>query len=269
MTSNEILKADVLDILFDNRNKQYGAYVLRKNYSTRLGTALLMAMAMVLLLLFFARPGAVPLATAVEKPDLVLHRVELPPPPPTPPAPPEQRVTPPKPIAQNSYVNIKMVEEPDPAKKMKDLAEIEAAAIGTTHVEGTVDPLIQVAPQQAEASGAGAASVAEEKETSFVPLERQPEFPGGPAAWANFLNKYLRTPGDLEAGEKKMVLISFMVDAEGSVTGFKVVQSGGTAFDNEVIRVLKKMPRWKPAIQNSHPVSVVFTQPVTFVGLEE
>jgi len=64
-------------------------------------------------------------------------------------------------------------------------------------------------------------------------------------------------------------LIKFIVDADGSVTGFTVVRSGGYAFDNEVIRVLRKMPKWKPAIQNGHAVTVSFTQPVTFVGLEE
>ncbi len=107
------------------------------------------------------------------------------------------------------------------------------------------------------------------RKSGFVPLEKGPEFPGGPEAWSKFLNRHLQTPADLEAGEKKTVLISFLVDADGSVTGFKVVRSGGNAFDNEVIRVLKKMPKWKPAIQNGHPVVVPFTQPVTFVGFEQ
>ena len=56
---------------------------------------------------------------------------------------------------------------------------------------------------------------------------------------------------------------------DGSITKFEIIQSGGAAFDNEVIRVLKKMPKWKPAVQNGQNVSVMFTQPVTFVAYEE
>jgi protein TonB len=73
----------------------------------------------------------------------------------------------------------------------------------------------------------------------------------------------------LEAGQKRSVLVRFSVSEDGSVTQFEIVQSGGEAFDREVLRVLRKMPRWKPAIQNGRPVSVLFTQPVTFVAMEE
>jgi protein TonB len=73
-------------------------------------------------------------------------------------------------------------------------------------------------------------------------------------------------PGDLEDGEKKIVVVRFIVSTEGSLTGFEVLQSAGNIYDQEVIRVLKKMPKWKPALQNSVPVSKSFTQPVSFVG---
>jgi protein TonB len=100
-------------------------------------------------------------------------------------------------------------------------------------------------------------------------IQREPEFPGGMQAWVTFLNRNLRVPEELEAGEKKTVLIRFLVDIDGSVNGFEVVQSGGRAYDQEVIRVLKKMPKWKPAIQNNLPVVRNFTQPVTFMGVDE
>lgn len=269
MTNNEILRADVLDILFDNRNKLYGAYVLRKTYASRLGTALVSAVGAVLLLLFFIRPGETARSFISPKPDVVVHAVDIPLHPPTPPVPPAPRIKPPAHIAENSYLShIKMVDRPDPLKEMKDMAAITEVTIGTTNVEGPVASDIQVAPQPTAGNG-DRPTTSEEKEPAFVPLEKQPEFPGGKAAWANFLNRNLRTPEDLGAGEKKVVQIRFMVDVNGSVTGFEVIQSGGAAFDNEVIRVLKKMPRWKPAVQNGHPVAVPFTQPVTFVGLEE
>jgi protein TonB len=73
----------------------------------------------------------------------------------------------------------------------------------------------------------------------------------------------------LEAGQKRSVLVRFAVGEDGTVTQFEILQSGGNAFDNEVLRVLKKMPKWKPAIQNGRAVSVMFTQPVTFMAFEE
>jgi protein TonB len=85
----------------------------------------------------------------------------------------------------------------------------------------------------------------------------------------NFLQRNLNAPSGLEPGEKKTVSIRFFVSVDGEITDFEVIQSAGRAFDNEVIRVLKKMPRWKPAIQNGQPIARAFTQPVTFVGMEE
>jgi protein TonB len=64
-------------------------------------------------------------------------------------------------------------------------------------------------------------------------------------------------------------MVKFAVGVDGSITHFEIIQSGGTDFDNEVIRVLKKMPKWKPAVQNGRNVAVMFTQPVTFMAFEE
>jgi protein TonB len=269
MTSHEIIKADLLDILFDNRNKQYGAYALRRQYNSRLTMALGIALSSILLLFFFLKPGS-STTHYVESEKKFVRIVDIPPippqvlKPPVPPTPPRQN------LAQSSLTQrFNMVDNPDPDKELKPMDEIERSAISSSNITGDFVPEIQSVTKPEIANGNGLNGNKEEDKTEFAPLEKSPEFPGGPQAWANFLNRYLQTPEDLEPGEKKLVLISFLVDADGSVTGFKVVRSGGNAFDNEVIRVLKKMPKWKPAIQNGRPVSVPFTQPVTFVGLEQ
>jgi protein TonB len=115
--------------------------------------------------------------------------------------------------------------------------------------------------------GTAEAPIAEKKDPPLP--SRAPQFPGGTAAWLNFLGKHLRPVQDLEPGEKRSCLIRFSVDEEGTITNFVVIQSGGNEFDNEVIRVLKKMPKWLPAIQNGKPTAVSFTQPVTFVAQED
>jgi protein TonB len=171
--------------------------------------------------------------------------------------------------AQSSYSDkMQIVTEPDEKRMMNEIEEISKSTIGTANVEGPTDvslPNLGGGTEQTEM----VTTPAKSSVPAFEAKEQQPEFPGGAQAWINYLNRNLQTPADLEPGDKKTVLIKFVVDADGSVTGFTVVRSGGYAFDNEVIRVLRKMPKWKPAIQNGHPVTVSFTQPVTFVGLEE
>jgi protein TonB len=87
-------------------------------------------------------------------------------------------------------------------------------------------------------------------------------------ALQRFLSKYLNTPAALEAGEKKVVRIRFKVDKDGSVNSFEIVASGGGEYDNEVVRVCKKMPKWIPGIQNGVNVPVNYILPVTFIGIE-
>ena len=69
--------------------------------------------------------------------------------------------------------------------------------------------------------------------------------------------------------EKKVVRIKFKVNADGSINTFEIVTSGGLKFDNEVVRVMKKMPKWVPALQNGINVPVNYVLPVTFIGVEE
>jgi protein TonB len=265
MQAWEILRADVLDILFDNRNKQYGAYALRRHYPSRLKMALGLTLSSSLFLgLFFRNAGT---STIYEEPgEHILKVIDIAPLPELP-KPPEVPTLPKR--AQSSYSDqMKMVSQPDEKRIMKTIEEISISTIGADNVEGPTDislPNLGGGTEQTEMVTTPAKSGV----PAFEAKDQQPEFPGGASAWMNYLNRNLQTPADLEPGDKKTVLIKFVVDADGSVTDFTVVRSGGYTFDNEVIRVLRKMPKWKPAIQNGHPVTVSFTQPVTFVGLED
>jgi periplasmic protein TonB len=271
MTSNDILRADVLDILFENRNKQYGAYTLRKYYNNRLAMALGIALTIVALAAWLIqRSTPDDSAAAVDwKPDPMILTLVDPAPESEPPvqAPPPSAQ--PRPIATQAFnARIEIVAHADPADMVPDMADLVDRQIGNTTVEGdlpTQNRTIEAPPLPPVESGGGT----EQEVREFRPLERQPEFPGGVQAWSAFLSRHLRMPEELEAGERRTIQVRFWVGADGSLTHFEVVQSAGTAFDNEVIRVLKKMPRWKPAFHNGQPVAVTFTQPVTFQALEE
>lgn len=265
MTSREILKADVLDILFDNRNKQYGAYALRKNYHRRLSLSLAIAMSTVLIFSFVFRSNHRS-TQAVFKPDeVVVRSYPVPPeiktekkmvkPKETKPPPRQQKFTP-YIVKHNDLVKNQVIDQKTLMDGLISKITVNGREPELGDVPGIKDPVSNEMSK-------------EEKEVKFILKDREPEFPGGQEAWLNFLRKNLVAPAELEAGEKKTVVVRFLVSTDGSVTGFEIMQSGGRSFDNEVIRVLKRMPMWKPAIQNGSPVTRAYLQPVTFVGVEQ
>jgi TonB family protein len=92
-----------------------------------------------------------------------------------------------------------------------------------------------------------------------------PAFPGGAEAWSAFLRRDLYPPATLGEGEARETLVQFLVAKDGSVSDFKILQSAGEEFDKELLRVLKRTPKWKPAIENGRPVAATVTQRVVFV----
>lgn len=269
MTSNDILKSDLLDILFDNRNKQYGAYTLRKHYNNRLLLSLGIALSSALLLFLFfggtkTSEGAGP-SRGLD--DVVIQTVKLPEETPKLPEIPKQKPMTAQPVQQLKYTNF--VIKPDDVVKITppDQTSLLNSLIGKQNIDGRTATRIDI-PVVNDPVDHGSGN-GEQKTNTFIPEEREPEFPGGEAAWLNFLRKNLSAPDELEAGEKKSVMVRFLVSVDGAVTGFEIVQSAGRSFDNEVVRVLKKMPKWKPAIQNGVAVVKYYTQPVTFIGVEQ
>ena len=134
---------------------------------------------------------------------------------------------------------------------------------------GKIDDGIPREKEKPVETGNGNTTVITQTQPDFHANEREPEFPGGSEGLKRFLAKNLTTPSDLEDGEKKTVHIRFKVDKDGSVNTFEIITSGGNEFDNEVVRVCKKMPRWIPALQNGINVPVSYVLPVTFIGVEQ
>jgi periplasmic protein TonB len=195
---------------------------------------------------------------------VIVKTVEFPPQPKQVLPPPVRRTTE-QVFRQKQFTNLVIVNKKtvDPPPDVRDL---DLSLISNRNVDGQIPNNVVPVINQPVPAGT---EKQEKTVTKEMPVQREPEFPGGQQAWLNFLQKYLIAPEELEAGEKKMVSIRFSVSEEGVVTNFQVIQSAGSSYDNEVIRVLKKMPKWKPAIQNGQPVARAFTQPVTFMGVEQ
>jgi len=265
MTNKEILHADILDILFENRNKAYGAYALRKNYNYRLQWALGISLSIVLLLSMIditkGRSGKV-----VDKnvPEVVLSTVDLPEPAKPEPTLPKKQSE----VSQIKDVRIRIVPDVDVnGPEVPTVNELQTGVISTITQPGTA-PGDPNGTATAAAENSAGTSQKIDKETGCLLANSGARFPGGKEAFAKFLTKYLITPGALEAGEKKTVLVRFMVDADGAISKTEVLQSDGEVYSKEVIRVLGKMPKWIPAMQNGTKVATWFTQPVSFIGVE-
>ncbi len=99
----------------------------------------------------------------------------------------------------------------------------------------------------------------------FDVIEVNPEFPGGLTAMSNFITKHIKYPKhELKNEIQGRVLVGFIVMPDGSIDDVKIVRSVTTALDNEAMRVVKSMPKWKPGMQNGQAVKVKYVLPITF-----
>ena len=270
MEANKILSADILDIVFEGRNKEYGAYELRKTYRRRLTIAMI-GMGALCVLLFL---GSI-LANTVSSDDdkaIVVKDMQLeelkqekkeeppPPPPPKPPDPPKvemAKFTPPKIVKDEE---VKEEEKPPEIEKLED------TKIGTINQEGVKDEGIVAPPVSDEGKGVVEApkKVEEDWDKTFTKVEIESEYPGGAAAWQRYLLKTLRYPQEAQDNEiQGTVVVQFIVDKAGMVSDVEAI-SGPKELRDEAVRVIKKSGQWTPAVQNGRQVKSYKKQPIQF-----
>ena len=270
MDVNKILNADILDIIFDGKNKEYGAYDLRKTYNRRLLRAILITSVIILLLFggFFlsnisgAGKKAAPVIEDVQLEDVKEEKKNEPPPPPPPKVEPPKvemaKFTPPKIVKDNE---VKEEEKPPEQEKLED------TKIGTVNQEGVKDDGITAPPVSDAGKGVvEAPKDNEDYDKTFTKVEIESDFPGGTAAWLRYLNKNLRYPDDAVNNEiQGTVIVQFIVDKEGNVSDVQPIsgpENGGLR--EEAVRVIKKSGKWTPAVQNGRQVKSYKKQPIVF-----
>ena len=273
MEANKILSADLLDIVFEGRNKEYGAYNLRKTYSRRLLTALGTMVGILLLLFLFYFVAAK--ISSTDKQEMIVQDVQLeqiqqeekkpePPPPPPPPKPEPPKVE----IAKFTPPKIVKDEEVKEDEKPPEVEKLEEAKIGVVNQEGIKDEGITAPPVNDAGKGVIEApkKVEEDENTVFTKVEIESQYPGGQSAWARYLNKTFHYPEEAQSNEiQGTVVVQFIVDKEGVVSDVEVVSGpSGGGLREEAIRVIKKSGRWEPAIQNGRKVKSYKKQPVIF-----
>lgn len=255
------------DIVFENRNKAYGAYELRTKYSQNLNRALWIGVSffglMLLTNFIFAREKekteqivAVDL-TARDIIDEPLPELEKP-----------KEIEPPKPIEQVKTIAFlipEVVEETDKETPPPTPDEMENAVISNKTQDGIETNEIAAEPPTEVKSVEKAIVELPEDNTPFTTVEVQPSFMGGNSEMYKFLGKNLKYPSAAQrANIQGKVFLSFIVEKDGSITDIETMKGIGFGCDEEAMRVVKLMPKWIAGKQNGRNVRVKFTIPVFF-----
>lgn len=265
MKAEEILKSDVLDILFEDRNKNYGAYELRRNYAGRLQKALGICASILLVVLttgfVMAKNSKVERPTESRTEVMLSEQPKEKPPVIEQPKPPvvEQQV------ATVANVIPRIVPDEQADKDVPTVDDMEDRQIAIDTHEGRPSDDIVQAPVNEGIGGGETPVIAPERtevDKKYYSVELMPVYPGGMEALIKFLQRNLKSPTELD--QPTQVNIQFVVGKDGSISELMILKSGGNAFDKEVERVVKMMPNWVPGEQNGHPVAVYFNLPVTF-----
>lgn len=270
MEINKILSSDILDLLFEDRNKAYGAYELRKTYKKRLTIALLVTAAIALL----ALGGSLLASTLKQKEGKVqvreltlteLNQEEEKKPEPPPPPPPKQE--PPK-VEMTKFTPPKIVKDEEVKKDEipPETKELEDTKIDVVSQEGIKDEGIPAVVDEGK-------QVIEEKKDEdenkvFEKVEVEASFKGGEREWRKFLERNLDPNVPVENGAAEgtyTVVVQFIVDKEGKISDVKALSNHAHGMEEEAMRVIKKGPDWIPAVQNGRQVKAYRKQPITFV----
>lgn len=255
----DIYRQKWLDMVFEGRNKSYGAYELRqKNPRTTLIALFIGATVFATLL---ALPVIWPKGGDEDDQDKVtmVDMAKLAPPPPDKPLVPPPPPPPPAPkIDEVKFVKPKIVEKEKVVEEIKTIEELKDKNVGAKDVKGKDDGQIVIV----EPSGDGPAdSKIVEDNTVYNAVEVKPDFPGGMAKFYSFVQKNFKVPEEEEINGK--IIVQFVVEKDGSLTDIKVLRDLGFGTKNEAIRLLKSCPKWKPGIQNGRPVRVLYSLPIS------
>lgn len=265
MEANKILNADFLDILFEGRNKEYGAYELRKAYNKRMARAIIIMLALCVLIAITSiiaktigdRTSNQMVVQDVQLEDIKQPDKQPPPPPPPPKDPPKVEVTkftPPKIVKD---------EEVKPEEKPPEQDKLEDTKIGAFNQEGDKD--VVEAPKEVGTGQVEAPKTDDQDyDKEFTSVQVEAKFPGD---WGKFLERNLNSQVPADNGAPPgnyTVTVSFLVDKDGNISQVQALTDPGYGCAKEAIRVIQKGPKWNPAIQNGRNVIYRQKQNITF-----
>ncbi|MXN92893.1 energy transducer TonB [Flavobacterium sp. Sd200] len=271
MSKLNIFNQQWIDLVFEGRNKSYGAYQLRlENPKTT-------TVALILGCVFFAGAIGTPVIlsnmksdeVAEDQTEQIIEVVDIPTPPPVeevlpPPPPPVEAYQAPKSIVEE--VKFKPLE----AKKKEEVPEdppkveqFKEADPSSRNAEASPTGDINIDKPSGDLDKGVEAPANDNAVYNSAGLQVQPEFPGGMAAFYSYVNKNFRIP-ELDQDMTARIYVSFVVEKDGSLTAIKVLRDPGYGLGKEAERVLKSLKtKWSPGIQNGKPVRASYNLPIT------
>ncbi|MFC5270609.1 energy transducer TonB [Adhaeribacter terreus] len=271
-SSNFATQTTFDDIVFEGRNREYGAYLLRKIYTRNLYRGLVAAIMLFMLFLSlpliinklfpkeFVDTPSIPTVGPMIIEDIIIPPLpeEITPPPAPADVKPPQEATP---AAGATQEFIEPVITANGHKTMIDVNLPPGIEPGKTTSEGNGGT--GVIPNTGTGTTGGEIIVPENKIFEYV--EVNPEFPGGQTAMMKYLSENIRYPSLAERNRLEgLVVVQFVVNEEGRISGLTILKNLGGGTDEEAMRVIKNMPTWKPGMQNGTAVKVRYTLPIRF-----
>ncbi len=268
MDSKQILTSDLLDVIFDQRNKAYGAYELRRHYNRRIKRALIVTATLVGLTITSVtlankwQPKKDQIATIGN--EVIIRQIEekpiIPEPLPEPPPAVKQEQ-----IRTEQFTTPRIVPEDQVTDPPPAVADLDSAMIGLTKTDGTADVGIQTPePSNIDGNKNIIAGPEPKNEEPIVDVQVQAKFIGN---WEKFLLRHLNGNVPVDNGAnpgRYQIVVQFVVDVDGSVSDIKPITNLGYGMEQEAMRVLKKATKWEPAWQNGRQVKAYRRQPITF-----
>ena len=274
MSKIDLISSDWVDLVFEGRNKAYGAYRLRKSTTKRnilamVAVVLLLIVAFIILTVknFVDEQRAKVAMTQVaeltnykqpeKKAEVKQKKVEV---------EPERVVERVKSSIKFTAPVIKKDEEVKPDEELKTQDELMSTktAIGSFDVKGNDDANGEILKAK-DVIAEPEPPKHEEENKVFDIVEQQPLFPGGPAALMKYLSENTKYPVVAqENGVQGRVTVQFVVEKDGSISDVHVLRGVDPSLDKEAVRVVKSMPRWTPGKQNGITVRVNYRVPVLF-----
>lgn len=274
MSKIDLISSDWVDLVFEGRNKAYGAYRLRKSTTKRnilamVAVVLLLIVAFIILTVknFVDEQRAKVAMTQVaeltnydqpkKKAEVKQKKVEV---------EPERVVERVKSSIKFTAPVIKKDEEVKLDEELKTQDELMSTktAIGTFDVKGNDDANGEILKAK-EVIAEPEPPKHEEENKVFDIVEQQPLFPGGPTALMKYLSENTKYPVVAqENGVQGRVTVQFVVEKDGSISDVHVLRGVDPSLDKEAVRVVKSMPRWTPGKQNGITVRVNYRVPVLF-----
>ena len=269
MAEIDYKKLSMDEIVFEKRNKDYGAFELRKVIDRHKLTGLLIAIAFYVFVVLssqFQLFSFLSNLVGEKEVNIQMTDVDIPPPPPPPVDAPPPPPPPPPPVRPTIKFVEMIAKKDEEVAKQEEIVKQEEIKVDVSTQTQKGDENAKAIIEDKPGTGPAPAPEAPKEPEIFDRAEVMPAYPGGVPELMKFLQKNIRYPSlARENGLEGKVIVKFYVDTDGTVREPLVLKDGvGGGCGDESIRVIKSMPKWTPGSQRGKAVKVYYTLPVTF-----